>query len=133
MRDFPEIAYCVLSACLNGALRSHLVRMCNLNSRQVGRYTERLLDSGLLEVETGPGPRTELRTTVKGRRYIETYYRLLVTLEGAPREKRGEGRRDRSFWTGVARLLSAIGPSEAKPGRGLTAGGGRSVGAEEPV
>ena len=33
----------ILKACLNGALKTHVLYKCNLSSRQVGRYLEFLL------------------------------------------------------------------------------------------
>ncbi len=76
-----EIVYTILSVCLNGALKTHVMFRCNLNSKQLHFYIESLLAKGLLEKEREPpSAKVEYRTTVKGRKYLETYGFLLQML-----------------------------------------------------
>ena len=85
-RGYMEIVYSVVSVCLNGALKTHVMFRCNLNSRQLHFYVESLLNKGLLEkVRDPPSAKVEFRTTPKGRKYIETYSVLLQMLD----ERRG--------------------------------------------
>lgn len=80
-RGYMEIVYSILSVCLNGALKTHVMFRCNLNSKQLHFYIESLLAKGLLEREREPpSAKVEYMTTAKGRRYLETYGALLQTL-----------------------------------------------------
>ena len=80
-RGYMEIAYSMLSVCLNGALKTHVMFRCNLNSRQLHFYLESLLAKGLLQKgSTTPGTKAEYRTTAKGRNYLKTYGTLLRML-----------------------------------------------------
>jgi predicted transcriptional regulator len=80
-RGYMEIVYSVLSVCLNGALKTHVMFRCNLNSKQLHFYIESLLAKGLLEKEREPpSAKVEYRTTNKGRKYLETYGALLQML-----------------------------------------------------
>ncbi len=85
-RGYMEIVYSVLSVCLNGALKTHIMFRCNLNSKQLHFYVESLLNKELLEkVRDPPSAKVEYRTTSKGRKYIEAYGALLQMLD----ERRG--------------------------------------------
>ncbi len=76
-----EIAYSVLSVCLNGALKTHVMFRCNLNSKQLRFYIDSLVAKGLLEGEREPpSAKVEYRTTQRGRKYLETYSALLQML-----------------------------------------------------
>ena len=78
-----EISYSILSACLNGAIGTHIMFRSYLNSRQLHVYLESLLAKGLLEKRREPpSVKVEYYTTVKGRRYIEVYDTLAGMLEG---------------------------------------------------
>ena len=80
-RSYMEIVYSVLSVCLNGALKTHVMFRCNLNSKQLHFYIESLLAKGLLEPERAPpSAKVEYRTTQRGRQYLETYGNLLQML-----------------------------------------------------
>jgi predicted transcriptional regulator len=77
-RGYMEIVYSILSVCLNGALKTHVMFRCNLNSKQLRFYIDSLLAKGLLEKERAPpSAKVEYRTTERGRRYLETYGTLL--------------------------------------------------------
>ncbi len=80
-RGYMEIVYSILSVCLNGALKTHVMFRCNLNSKQLHFYIESLLAKGLLEKDREPpSAKVEYRTTTKGRKYLETYSALLQML-----------------------------------------------------
>ena len=80
-RGYMEIVYSILSVCLNGALKTHIMFRCNLNSKQLHTYLESLLDRGFLErIRIPPSAKVEYRTTPLGRRYMETYNQLLQML-----------------------------------------------------
>jgi predicted transcriptional regulator len=77
-RGYMEIVYSILSVCLNGALKTHVMFRCNLNSKQLRFYIDSLLSKGLLDKERAPpSAKVEYRTTERGRRYLETYGTLL--------------------------------------------------------
>lgn len=76
-RGYVEIVYSILSVCLNGALRTHVMFRCNLNSKQLRFYMDSLLAKGLLEKERAPpSAKVQYRTTQRGRKYLETYSEL---------------------------------------------------------
>lgn len=84
-----EIAYSVLSVCLNGALKTHVMFRCNLNSKQLQFYIESLLTKGLLEKgRAPPSAKVEYWTTQRGRKYLETYGALIQMLSEEPRMER---------------------------------------------
>lgn len=77
-RGYMEIVYSILSVCLNGALKTHVMFRCNLNSKQLHFYIESLLAKRLLEKDREPpSAKVEYRTTQRGRKYLETYSVLL--------------------------------------------------------
>ena len=80
-RGYMEIVYSILSVCLNGALKTHVMFRCNLNSKQLRFYIDSLLVKGLLEKDRAPpSAKVEYRTTERGRSYLETYGTLLQML-----------------------------------------------------
>ncbi len=80
-RSYLEIASSILSVCLNGALKTHVMFRCNLNSKQLHFYMESLLAKGLLERKRAPpSAKMEYRTTSLGREYLEKYGALLRML-----------------------------------------------------
>ena len=80
-RGYMEIVYSMLAACLNGALRTHIMFRCNLNSKQLQFYLESLLDKGLIEKSRDPpSSKVEYKTTARGMKYMETYNTLLQML-----------------------------------------------------
>ena len=87
-RGYMEIAYSILSVCLNGALKTHVMFRCNLNSKQLQFYLESLEGKGFIESgRIPPSVKVEYRTTDRGRRYMETYDRLIQLLsDEEPRE-----------------------------------------------
>ena len=82
-RGYMEIAYSILSACLNGAIGTHIMFRCYLNSRQLHLYLDSLRSKGLLEKRREPpSAKVEYYTTVKGRKYIEVYDVLAEMVAG---------------------------------------------------
>jgi predicted transcriptional regulator len=88
-RGYMEIVYSMLSVCLNGALKTHVMFRCNLNSKQLHFYIDSLLAKGLLEKDREPpSAKVEYRTTQRGRKYLETYSALLQMLSEDTRLER---------------------------------------------
>ena len=82
-RGFLEIAYSVLSACRSGALKTHVMFKCNLNSKQLYFYLESLVAKGLLEKRRDPpSAKVTFWTTADGRMYLEAYESLLLMVAG---------------------------------------------------
>ena len=80
-RGYTEIVYSMLAACLNGALRTHIMFRCNLNSKQLQFYLESLLEKGLIEKSRDPpSSKVEYKTTARGMKYMETFNTLLEML-----------------------------------------------------
>ncbi|MDG6902807.1 MAG: hypothetical protein JRM80_12735 [Nitrososphaerota archaeon] len=78
-----EITYSILLVCLNGAIGTHIMFRCYLNSRQLHSYVDSLRSKGLLERRREPpSSKVEYVTTVKGRKYIEVYDTLAEMLSG---------------------------------------------------
>lgn len=78
-----EITYSILLVCLNGAIGTHIMFRCYLNSRQLHSYVDSLLSKGLIERRREPpSSKVEYATTEKGRRYIEVYDTLAEMLNG---------------------------------------------------
>lgn len=76
-RGWIDIVDRILQTCKGGALKTHVMYRCNLNSRQVKHYLVFLESMELLERPSGTGLRgTVYRTTQKGSRYVEAYGRL---------------------------------------------------------
>jgi predicted transcriptional regulator len=80
-----EIVYSILRASMDGALRTHIMFRCNLNSLQLHLYLQFLVDRSLLDRQHDPeGSKTEYKTTDLGLSYMRAYERL-YTLVG-PRD-----------------------------------------------
>ena len=73
-----EIIYSILESSTQGALKTHIMFKCNLNSRQLQLYVQFLVGKGLLARErVPPSPKIEYKTTERGRKYIQAYETLL--------------------------------------------------------
>ncbi len=80
-RGYLEIIDSILSACTEGALKTHVMFKCNLNSSQVQQYLAYLVDSGLVEKERKAySSKTSYRTSERGRRYMRAYNEVLEML-----------------------------------------------------
>lgn len=72
-----EIVYSILEASTQGALRTHIMFRCNLNSRQLQLYLQYLVEKGLLSRERDPpSSKFEYKTTDLGRKYMQAYETL---------------------------------------------------------
>ena len=72
-----EIVYSILDAATEGALRTHIMFKCNLNSRQLQLYLEFLVEKGLLRRERDPpSSKFEYKTTDLGSKYMHAYETL---------------------------------------------------------
>ena len=89
IRGYLAIAHSVLTVCLNGALKTHIMFNSNLNTRQVHFYLESLVKKGLLEIgRSPPSVKVEYTTTVKGKEFIGRYSALVKLLsEQVPMER----------------------------------------------
>jgi predicted transcriptional regulator len=77
-RGYMEIIYSILESSMQGALKTHIMFKCNLNSRQLQLYVQFLVDKGLLARQRfPPSPKIEYKTTERGRKYIQAYETLL--------------------------------------------------------
>ena len=77
-RGWVEIVELILERCLNGALKTHIMYECNLNSRQLVQYIKFLTDRKLIEsIQDNPNSkRPTYNTTELGKRYINAYKQL---------------------------------------------------------
>ena len=80
-RGYLEIIHSILSACTEGALKTHVMFKCNLNSSQVQQYLEYLVDRGLLDKERKAySSKTSYITSERGRRYMRAYKEVVEML-----------------------------------------------------
>ena len=92
-RGYLEIIHAILSVCTEGALKTHVMFKCNLNSSQVQQYLAYLVDRGLLEKERKAySSKTSYRTSERGRRYMRAYNEVVEMLRD---------RKDTSFASSV--------------------------------
>ena len=83
-----EIIYSILESSRQGALKTHIMFRCNLNSRQLQLYVQFLVDKGLLVRErVPPSSKVEYKTSERGRKYMQAYETLL-DLVGSRRPQR---------------------------------------------
>ena len=76
-RGYIEIIYSILDASKDGALRTHIMFKCNLNSRQLQQYLQYLIEKGLLKRDRAPpSSKLEYFTTELGRKYMRAYEEL---------------------------------------------------------
>ena len=77
-RGYMEIIYSILESSMQGALKTHIMFKCNLNSRQLQLYVQFLVEKGLLARQrVPPSPKVEYKTTDLGRKYMQAYETLL--------------------------------------------------------
>ena len=77
-RGWLEIIEYILITCKVGALKTHIMYKCNLNSQQVQQYLRFLLNCDLLEkhLESSNSKRHIYKTTVRGRKYMDVYNQI---------------------------------------------------------
>jgi len=73
-----DIVYSILEASKQGALKTHIMFKCNLNSRQLQLYVQFLVDKELLtRSRVPPSPKVEYKTSERGRKYMQAYETLI--------------------------------------------------------
>jgi predicted transcriptional regulator len=103
-RGFMEIIYSILEVCEGGALKTHVMYRCNLNSRQVTDYLDHMLRLGLIEGKTTKtSAKRFLVVTERGALCLRAYRTLIGMLtvkdKGSkvelyrPADRRGRQRR----------------------------------------
>ncbi len=78
-RGWIEIIEYIVEVCRGGALKTHIMYKCNLNSKQVQHYLQFLLYRKLLEIKQNSKNSTRpiYETTELGEKYITAYKRLV--------------------------------------------------------
>jgi predicted transcriptional regulator len=74
-RGWLEIIDLILSVCDQGALKTHVMYKCNLNSKQVQQYLDFALSRSLVEAsrDSQDVKRMSYTTTERGRRFMRAY------------------------------------------------------------
>lgn len=77
-RGWLEITDLILKVCEKGALKTHIMYKCNLNSKQIQQYLDFLLTRRLVvkTQEAGDPRRSIYVTTDRGKRFIHAYREL---------------------------------------------------------
>jgi len=74
-RDRLGIMAEILSMTNHDKKKTHIINKCNLSSKMFQRYSETLLDKGLIAVENNSGG-TFYRTTDKGQDFLRRYEKI---------------------------------------------------------
>jgi len=82
-RCWLEIIHMILSACTKSALKTHIMYKCNLNSSQIRKYLEFLLNKNLIKKHYSEKEhnRPLYTITTLGERYIDVYNEIIKILE----------------------------------------------------
>jgi predicted transcriptional regulator len=77
-RGWLEIVNLMLTVCEHGALKTHIMYKCNLNSKQLQQYLDYMLDRSLVakSEEQDDAKRMVYTTTERGRKLIAAYREL---------------------------------------------------------
>jgi len=75
-RTKVDMTYSILSSAKNRALKTHLMRQANLNSKQITKILDTLLSNGLIYVANDKNY-SLYRTTSTGEQFIASYEDLL--------------------------------------------------------
>ena len=75
-RTKVDITYRILAMAKSGALKTHLMREANLNSSQITKMLETLVNNGLIAQKIYEGSHLYL-TTSRGEEFIRNYDNLL--------------------------------------------------------
>jgi predicted transcriptional regulator len=77
-RGWVEIIKTILEICEKGALKTHVMYNCNLNSKQIAQYIQFLQDHNLIVSLRDPpsSKRPIFKTTEMGKKYMEAYKQL---------------------------------------------------------
>src|SRR5437899_2946737 len=79
-RNWLQIIYFILVVCKNGTLKTHVMYKCNLNSAQIQRYLQFLLEQKLVERDSLDSKRSLFKTTELGMKYINAYDQMMENL-----------------------------------------------------
>jgi predicted transcriptional regulator len=81
-RGLLDIIDSILLTCEDGALKTHVMYRCNLNSKQIKTYLGFLLARGLVEKRQDDQQSSRLSyvTTTRGKKYVAAYRTLLRIL-----------------------------------------------------
>lgn len=81
-RDWIKIIDSILKICKEGALRTHIMYKCNLNTMQTRKYLDLLEDQELVELMGEEAHRGAIyKTTERGMEYIKAFRHLEDTLK----------------------------------------------------
>lgn len=77
-RGWVEIIEMILEICEGGALKTHIMYKCNLNSKQIAQYLQFLQDRKLIDIIRKPptSKRPSFITNEIGKKYIYAYKQL---------------------------------------------------------
>ncbi|MDE1862759.1 MAG: hypothetical protein KGI33_07595 [Thaumarchaeota archaeon] len=82
-RGWVEIIELILEVCEKGALKTHIMYRCNLNSKQIEQYLHFLHGHNLIDMAKNlqSSSRPVYITTTVGKKYIEAYKLLESVFE----------------------------------------------------
>ncbi len=75
-RGWLEITAEILAFCVKGKAKNHILLYCNINSTQIRRYIDSLLQAKLLQVFKNGKTSEILVTTEKGKNFLCIYSRM---------------------------------------------------------
>ncbi|HJU14655.1 MAG TPA: winged helix-turn-helix domain-containing protein [Candidatus Nitrosotalea sp.] len=77
-RGWVEIVEMILEICEKGALKTHIMYKCNLNSKQIAQYLQFLQNHKLIEAlrDSPSSKRPLFKTTILGEKYMAAYKQL---------------------------------------------------------
>ncbi len=77
-RGWLEIIDLILAVCEKGALKTHIMYKCNLNSKQIQQYMDFVMSRGLIvKTQEDEDPHRSIYvTTERGRKFIQAYNEL---------------------------------------------------------
>ncbi len=86
-RGWIEIVYMMLQICEKGAVKTRVMYMTDLNSKQIGLYFQYLEKRKFVErVTVKTSHRPLYRTTAKGKEYIKRYRKLEEIFKQEPQD-----------------------------------------------
>ena len=86
-RGSLDIMNYILVACIKGRMITHIMYICNLNSKQTQSYVGLLLKHRLLEKRKNSSSNNVFQATVLARKYTEAYSELSEIFNIAPEAK----------------------------------------------
>jgi len=79
-RGWLEIIFNILNVCEKQSLKTRIMNMCNLNSLQVEKYLDFLLNTKFIsrKKKTSKSKKYTYKITAKGQNYLKKYKDLIV-------------------------------------------------------